>query len=319
MERNFVSQDPGVLNILGLLQNVAASKASILISGESGVGKEEISRWIHDKSPRKSKPFVAVNCAAIPLGLLESELFGYEKGSFTGAYQSKIGKIESAQEGTFLLDEISELPLELQGKLLRVLQEREIERLGSKTKTHIDVRFICTSNKDLKSMVNQGLFRSDLFYRINVVPVFMPPLRERINDITYLSKVFLQKTCLENSYSLRTLTEDAQKKLIKWSWPGNVRELQNVIERSVLSSPLEELKAQDILIDGFDEARAENSFGPGMTIHDAEKMLIIKTLEHTSQNRTHAAKLLGISIRTLRNKLNEYKLGKEDGYESDLR
>jgi len=317
MSRSFATRDPGVLNILKLLENVAPSKASILIGGESGVGKEELSRWIHDYSPRKSKPFVAVNCAAIPAGLLESELFGFEKGSFTGAHQSKMGKIEMAQGGTFLLDEISELPLELQGKLLRVIQEREIERIGAKTKTMIDVRFICTTNRDLKSMVAQGTFRGDLFYRINVVPVHIPPLRERINDIGYLANLFFAQVCTANGHTGRTLSECAHKKLVKWSWHGNVRELQNVIERSVLTSTNSEILAAEILIDGFVE-RKSSSFGPGMTIHDAEKMLIIKTLEHTQQNRTHAAKLLGISIRTLRNKLNEYKLGKEISNESDI-
>lgn len=317
MSKLFGSRDPGVLNILKLLENVASSKASILITGESGVGKEELSRWVHDFSPRRNRPFIAVNCAAIPAGLLESELFGFEKGSFTGAHQSKPGKIELAQGGTFLLDEISELPLELQGKLLRVIQEREIERLGSKMKTTIDVRFICTSNRDLKSMVAQGTFRGDLFYRINVVPVYIPPLRERINDITYLAQMFLEQTCLENGFAPRTFAKDAEKKLIKWSWPGNVRELQNIIERSVLSTTETEMCAEHMLIDGFEEQRT-GIFGPGMTIHDAEKMLIMKTLEHTNQNRTHAAKLLGISIRTLRNKLNEYKLGKEISNESNI-
>lgn len=310
MSRLFLSRDPGVLNILKLIENVATSRASILIGGESGVGKEELSRWVHDSSPRKNKPFVAVNCAAIPSGLLESELFGFEKGSFTGAHQSKPGKIELAQGGTFLLDEISELPLELQGKLLRVIQEREIERLGSKTKTSLDVRFICTTNRDLKAMVANGTFRGDLFYRINVVPVFIPALRERINDIKFLSQLFLDQICAENGVEKKSLSVCAEKKLVKWSWPGNVRELQNVIERSVLTCMHSEMTAQDMIIDGFEEQKA-GSFGPGMTIHDAEKMLIEKTLEHTNQNRTHAAKLLGISIRTLRNKLNEYKLGKE--------
>lgn len=317
MSRLFTSRDPGVLNILKLIENVAASRASILIGGESGVGKEELSRWIHDSSPRKNKAFIAVNCAAIPAGLLESELFGFEKGSFTGAHQSKPGKIELAQGGTFLLDEISELPLELQGKLLRVIQEREIERLGSKTKTTLDVRFICTTNRDLKAMVAAGTFRGDLFYRINVVPVFIPSLRERINDIRFLSQMFLEQMCADNGLDKKTLTVDAEKKLVKWSWPGNVRELQNVIERSVLTCTQSEMSADDILIDGFEEQKS-GIFGPGMTIHDAEKMLIMKTLEHTNQNRTHAAKLLGISIRTLRNKLNEYKLGKEIANEPNI-
>jgi transcriptional regulator with PAS, ATPase and Fis domain len=317
MSSVFMTRDPGMMNILKLLENVAASKATVLIMGESGVGKEKLARYIHDQSPRKNSPFIAVNCAAIPSGLLESELFGYNKGAFTGADLNKIGKIESAQSGTFLLDEISELPLELQGKLLRVIQEKEIERLGSKGTTSIDVRFICTSNKDLKRMVDEEKFRGDLFYRINVVPVRIPPLRERLTDITTLADFFLKEYCLENQISARSITDDGFKKLTKWRWPGNARELQNVIERSVLSATTTEMSSNEFIIDGFVESNPE-MFGPGMTIHDAERMLIIKTLEHTRQNRTHAARLLGISIRTLRNKLNEYKLTQESNHESNF-
>lgn len=215
------------------------------------------------------------------------------------------------------MDEISELPLELQGKLLRVIQEREIEKLGAKVPVAIDVRFVCTSNRDLKNMVHEGTFRGDLFYRINVVPVKVPPLRERIKDISLLAQYFLDSFCQENQIENRSINEDALKKLTKWNWPGNVRELQNVIERSVLSCSHLVLSLDDILIDGFSDM-SKDIFGPGMTIHNAEKMLIFKTLEHTKQNRTHAAKLLGISIRTLRNKLNEYKLSGEIIHESDF-
>ncbi|MBY0386392.1 sigma 54-interacting transcriptional regulator, partial [bacterium] len=216
-------------------------------------------------------------------------------------------KIEACDGGTFLLDEISEMPLDLQGKLLRVIQEKEIEKLGGNETKKIDVRFICTTNRDLKEMVKNNLFRGDLYYRINVVPVKIPTLAERFEDIEDLAVSFIHKICIENQTEIKILNTDALTKLKKWSWPGNIRELQNIIERSVLTCKQNTLSAQDILIEGFQETRAL-LLRPGMTVQEAEKILIIKTLEHTTQNRTQAAKLLGISIRTLRNKLNEYKL-----------
>lgn len=302
-------------NLLSLLNNVSQAKSTIFIYGETGVGKEELARFIHQMSPRNKKPFVAVNCAALPGDLLESELFGFQKGAFTGAHQTRTGKIESAEGGTFLLDEISELPLDLQGKLLRVLQEREVEKLGTNETKKIDVRFVCTSNRDLKEMVKTHQFRSDLYYRINVVPVRVPSLRERIEDIEFLAQHFVDKTCDENSQTRKQISPSAIAKIKKWSWPGNIRELQNVIERSVLVCAESVLKEEHLLIEGFEESRA-SILQAGMTVQEAEKILILKTLEHTTQNRTQAAKLLGISIRTLRNKLNEYKM--EVGYESDF-
>ncbi len=302
-------------SILSLLDNVSQAKSTVFIYGETGVGKEELARYIHQASPRSKKPFVAVNCAALPGDLLESELFGFQKGAFTGAHQTRIGKIESAEGGTFLLDEISELPLDLQGKLLRVLQEREVEKLGTNETKKIDVRFICTSNRDLKEMVKNHQFRSDLYYRINVVPVRIPSLRERTEDIELLSQYFVDMTCEENGQPKKQIAPCALSKIKKWSWPGNIRELQNVIERSVLVCSEMTLKEEHLLIDGFLETRA-SMLQAGMTVQEAEKILILKTLEHTTQNRTQAAKLLGISIRTLRNKLNEYKM--EVGYESDI-
>jgi len=314
--REFVTKDPTMSNIMKLVENVAASRSTVLLVGESGVGKEELSQHIHKISGRAKGPFVAVNCAALPAALLESELFGYEKGAFTGAHQNKPGKIELADGGTFLLDEISELPLELQGKLLRVIQEKEVERLGSSQVRKIDVRFICTSNRDLKEMVKADTFRKDLFYRINVVPIRIPPLRERPMDIDFLSRLFVNKIAQDSHLTDKKFSERAYEKLKKWAWPGNVRELWNVIERSMLLSATVDISEEDVHIDGFAETRVQ-TFGPGMTVGEAERLLIMRTLEHTNQNRTQAAKMLGISIRTLRNKLNEYKI-KDETYESSI-
>lgn len=306
--RNFFSKDPVMQNLLGLIENVAVSRATLLLTGESGVGKEQLSRYVHKISNRNKGPFVAVNCAALPANLLESELFGFDKGAFTGAHQMKLGKIETADNGTFLLDEISEMPLDLQGKLLRVIQEKEVERLGSNSSKKIDVRFICTSNRDLKEMVKEGTFRKDLFYRINVVPVRIPSLRERSRDIEFYAHMFIEQICQDNNMAKKTISAQAMQKLKTWSWPGNVRELMNVLERAILMSATEELTIDHIIIDGYSESKPD-TFGPGMTVQEAERLLIMKTLEHTSDNRTQAARLLGISIRTLRNKLHEYSKG----------
>lgn len=291
--------------------NIAARKATVLITGESGVGKELMARYIHESSQRRDHAFVATNCAAVPENLLESELFGYEKGAFTGAQATKQGKFEIADKGTFLLDEISEMPLALQGKLLRVIQESEIERLGSTVTKKIDVRFICTTNKNLADQVKKGEFRQDLFYRLNVIPLAIPPLRARKKDLTSLVQYFLKKTAEDNHMRIKAISTEALQKLHNWSWPGNVRELQNVIERSCLMSANDTLNIGDIKIEtaSFEQkGQVEALVAPGMTIQEAEKQLILKTLEYTGENRTQAAKILGISIRTLRNKLNEYRL-----------
>lgn len=305
-QEGFRTTDPLMKKIVQLADNVAASRATILISGESGTGKEVLARHIHDKSPRAHRRLIAVNCAAIPAELLESELFGYEKGAFTGAVGSKPGKFELANDSTFLLDEISEMPLLLQAKLLRVLQEGEVERLGAKTPIKVNVRIIATTNRDLLAMTKAGLFREDLFYRLNVVPLLVPALRERPRDIEALSRFFVEVSCHMNGKPLKKFTDSALIKLKQWNWPGNVRELENVIERSVLMSTGDVLASEDILIEGFHPCRRDDEIAPGMTISEAERRLIMKTLEHTGQNRTQAARLLGISIRTLRNKLHEY-------------
>lgn len=300
--------DSKMRELIGMAENVASSRAAILINGESGTGKELLARFIHAKSSRAAKPFYAINCAAVPENLLESELFGYEKGAFTGADQRKIGKFELANNSTFLLDEITEMPLLLQAKLLRVLQEGEIERLGGNQPIKVNVRIIATTNRNILEQVQKNLFREDLYYRLNVIPLEIPALRKRARDIELLSRLFIEMSCAENNLPMKRFSEEAIHKLLAWSWPGNVRELQNVIERSVLLATQDSLSAQELLIDGFDEKKAAASgLEPGMTVFEAERLLILKTLEHTGQNRTKAAQLLGISIRTLRNKINEYK------------
>ncbi len=300
--------DPVMKNILEIAENVATSRASVLIHGESGTGKELLARFIHARSNRASKPFIAVNCAALPEGLLESELFGYEKGAFTGADQRKIGKFESAHQGTFLLDEISELPLVLQSKILRVLQESEIERVGGLKPIKVDVRIIAASNKKLSDLVRENKFREDLFYRLNVIPIEIPPLRHRMQDLDLLSDLFVETSCSENGLALKKLDDSARRKIHEWQWPGNVRELQNVMERSVLLTKEPTITGDDLQIEGFQARQPRLTIQPGMTVEEAERLLIQKTLEYTAQNRTHAAQMLGISIRTLRNKINEYKL-----------
>jgi len=307
------TSDVKMKKILEVADSVAPSRATILIQGESGTGKELLARYIHSKSNRSSKEFMAINCAAVPEGLLESELFGYEKGAFTGADGRKIGKFEVAHQSTFLLDEISEMSLALQSKILRVLQEGEIERVGGLRPIKVDVRIIAASNKNLAELVKAGNFREDLFYRLNVIPIEIPPLRFRPRDVETLGRHFLAVSCTENALVDKQLTDDALLKLKNWVWPGNIRELQNVIERSALLSPAAVIDAQDVLIENYVEPTVpKNEIKAGMTVEEAERLLILKTLEHTLQNRTQAAHLLGISIRTLRNKLNEYKLGGDD-------
>ncbi len=298
--------DLNLRRVLTIAENVAQSRASVLICGESGTGKELIARYLHAKSNRSGRPFTAVNCAAVPENLLESELFGYERGAFTGADQRKIGKFEMAHNSSFLLDEITEIPLNLQAKLLRVLQEGEVERLGSNTSTKVNVRVIATSNRELQKEVKEGRFREDLYYRLNVIPLRIPPLRERKKDIELLARHFLDLSCNENGLAKRVLHPQALQKLMSWNWPGNVRELKNVIERSVLLTGSQELREHEVLIENYQASNNESGLAVGMTVSQVERHLIFKTLEHTGQNRTQAAKLLGISVRTLRNKLHEY-------------
>ena len=317
----FLGESPAILEIKRLSERVAASKSTVLITGESGTGKEVVARYIHQLSPRGQKPFVAVNCAAIPDTLLESELFGYEKGAFTGAVAQKPGKFELAHKGTILLDEISEMSPVLQAKLLRVIQEEEVERIGGKGPVKLDVRIIATTNRDLDEMVEKGDFREDLYYRLNVIPMVLPPLRERVDDIDLLARFFLEKYSEENQRSFNGFTDGAMEMLKSYHWPGNVRELENVVERAVvIAGDKTLLDTQDIFLKGRKgrEKKAGSGITAGMTVKDMEKALILKTLEEVKGNRTRAAELLGITTRTLRNKLSEYRAeGERFGWEDE--
>jgi len=305
-----VTQDPALLDILKLAKNVATSRATILIQGESGTGKELLATYIHEHSGFKDEPYVAVNCAALPDTLAESELFGHEKGAFTGAVNRKMGKFELAKQGTVVLDEISEMSFPLQAKLLRVLQEREIDRVGGSRSVSMQARVVAISNVDLKKAVSENKFREDLYYRINVVPFTIPPLRERKGDIPLLVAHFLEKYCCLNGLGKKKISDVAMAQLVNKEWKGNIRELENAIERAVLISSGSALQPEHLFLDLADNVgtpASTISMQAGMTVREMEKQLITKTLEEVDDNRTHAAELLGISIRTLRNKLREYK------------
>jgi len=356
ISRPIITNDPMMIRILEICEAVARSDATVLIQGESGTGKELVARLIHSASNRSPQPFIAVNCAALPESLLESELFGHEKGAFTGAQARKIGKFELAHGGTILLDEISEMDIVLQAKLLRVLQEREVDRVGGKDPVSIDVRVLATTNRNLESMVNDGRFRPDLFYRLNVIPITIPALRNREGDIRLLVQHFIRKYLGSH---VTPITQEVLHALESYPWPGNVRELQNAVERAAILArggaitPEHFLLQSQLLQSGKDtnQAKRQSAFSAsplrssiekesvtlssnsevnlegrgsvirtaassakvveikaGMTVHEMEQQLILATLNATGNNRTQAAKLLGISIRTLRNKLHEYKL-----------
>ena len=319
--RPMVIKDPAMLQVIALADQVAGSDASILITGESGSGKEVVARYVHQKSRRASRPFISVNCAAIPENLLESELFGHEKGAFTGAVARRIGKFEEANGGTLLLDEISEMDARLLAKLLRAIQEREIDRVGGAKPVRVDIRILATSNRDLAQAVKEGTFREDLLYRLNVVNLRLPALRERPADIAALAEHFVKKYAAANGMPHRPLSQTAQARMRAHAWPGNVRELENAMHRAVLLATGPEIDEHAIsLPDGKPLASLDQ--GPagraaqaadavsrafvGQTVAQMEQALIIDTLNHCLGNRTHAANILGISIRTLRNKLNEY-------------
>jgi len=322
-ERPLIASDPAMKAVMAFADQVAASDASILITGESGVGKEVMARYVHKKSRRSERPFISVNCAAIPENLLESELFGHEKGAFTGAVGRRIGKFEEADGGTLLLDEISEMDGRLQAKLLRALQEREIDRVGGTGPVKVDIRVLATSNRDLAQAVKDGRFREDLLYRLNVVNLRLPPLRERPGDVIALAEYFVKKYAGANGLPARPLSADAKRRLLIHRWPGNVRELENAMHRAVLLSTGEEIEDSAVrLPDGqpmpnqdlgaqtasraVQAADAAARTLVGQTVAQVEQQLIIDTLTHCLGNRTHAANILGISIRTLRNKLKEY-------------
>jgi DNA-binding NtrC family response regulator len=293
---------------------VAPSTATVLIEAESGTGKELLARLIHSNSPRKQGPFVAVNCAALPESLLESELFGFEKGAFTGANSAKPGKFELAHKGTLLLDEIGEMAPILQAKLLRVLQEKEVDRVGGTDPVKIDVRVIATTNRNLRELVQHGSFREDLFYRLNVVSLSIPPLRDRRDDIPLLADFFCKRYAVEFGRVAVTCSEATIVRLKACEWPGNVRELENAIQRAVALCPgsviedLDGVPPPRMPIAAQLPAKPAAAVAAGTSMRDMEKELIRRTLDETGGNRTHAARLLGISIRTLRNKLNEFGL-----------
>ncbi|MFZ0612261.1 MAG: sigma-54 dependent transcriptional regulator [Desulfobacterales bacterium] len=307
--RRIVTRDPGFLNLLEVAANIAAASATVLIQGESGTGKELLARFIHERGGRADEPYVAVNCAALPDTLAESELFGHEKGAFTGAVACKIGKFEAAGRGTVVLDEISEMSPALQAKLLRVLQERQVERIGGNRPVAMQARVIAVCNIDLRTAVAAGKFRADLFYRVNVVPLKIPPLRERREDIQLLVQHFCETYGRLNNRAAAVSTA-AMERLQGHSWPGNVRELENTVERAILMGTGAEIKPQDLILEGGGLA-AEPARGAclraGVTVRDMERKLILTTLQSVNASRSQAAEMLGISIRTLRNKLKEYR------------
>jgi two-component system response regulator FlrC len=308
--KELLTENSEMKKVTVLAENIATNDITVLIMGESGTGKELLARQIQRASRRKDKPFIAVNCAAIPDNLLESELFGHEKGAFTGAVERKKGKFEMADGGTILLDEIGELPMMLQAKLLRALQEREIDRVGGKEPIPVDVRVIATTNRNLARECAEGRFREDLFYRLNVFPLKVPPLRERPEDILALTNHFLERFSASAEKTIRGCTEEAAGILKSRPWRGNVRELENVIQRAVLICDRDMIGPCDIMIDDAGEGEQEANG----KIKDMEKELILKTLKDVQGNKTKAAQILGVSVRTIRNKLNEY--GKNfPGYE----
>ncbi len=310
-----VHGDPAMARTLKLAEQIAGSIASVLVVGDSGTGKELMARYIHERSPRRNAPFIAVNCAAIPENLLESELFGYEKGAFTGAVARRLGKFEEATGGTLLLDEISEMDLRLQAKLLRAIQEKEIDRIGGKRPIPVDVRIIATSNRNMEAEVAAKRFREDLFYRLNVVMIEIPNLKDRPGDIEPLARYFVEKYAEANDMDGVTLAPESLQLLKTHAWPGNVRELENTLHRGVLLSTAGVIGPDAIRLHGSAASAAAASAAAanqvGRTVADVERDLIIDTLDHCLGNRTHAATILGISIRTLRNKL---KLYNQEGY-----
>ena len=307
-ESTLVYEDPQMQKWIDLAGKVAPSEANILITGESGTGKEVMARYVHQKSKRSAKPFISVNCAAIPENLLESELFGHEKGAFTGAVARRLGKFEEANGGTLLLDEISEMHPRLQAKLLRAIQEREIDRVGGNKPIKVDIRIIATSNRDLVKASKEGDFREDLYFRLNVVNIDLPPLRERPNDILKLANHFAKRYADLNGVPYLPFSKEAEQALLTNAWDGNVRELENTIHRSVLLAQGDEISPTDIF-QNYTESQVETSQSTqlvGQTVAEVEQHLILNTLDHCLGNRTHAANILGISIRTLRNKLRDY-------------
>jgi DNA-binding NtrC family response regulator len=311
---SLVGSSKKMQELFALIENVATSNVSVLITGESGTGKELVARTLHNLSPRKNKTFVAVNCAAIPETLIESEIFGHEKGAFTGAIERRAGCFELAEEGTLLLDEIGEMPIATQAKLLRVLEDRRLRRLGSKVETPVDVRVLAATNKDPGSAVSDGHLRSDLFYRLNVFNIHMPPLRDHKEDIPPIVESMIADMNQKHGREVTGMGAEMMSRLMAWDWPGNVRELRNTIERAVVLGGQGQLEVRHLPPDFGAKSVRTASETPsnavqvevGTTVDEAERRLILKTLESTNNNKTRAAEILGISLKTLHNKLKEY-------------
>ncbi|MBI5272407.1 MAG: sigma-54-dependent Fis family transcriptional regulator [Chlamydiia bacterium] len=304
-----IAESPGMQRILQDIEKVAKSQASVFITGESGTGKEVIAGAIHHLSTRSSAPFIKVNCAAIPDALVEAEFFGHERGAFTGAHMRKTGRFELADKGTLLLDEVTEIPLSLQPKLLRAIQEQEFERIGGVRPIKVNIRFLAASNRSMQEAIEMKAIREDLYYRLNVIPIHIPPLRERPEDIMPLAHYFLEKTCVENHKPLKRFGEKAIQKLLSYNWPGNVRELANIIERTIVLDFGPEIDAEHLYLDSLvleKKSPSSASLPLGLPLHEVEKRLILETLEVHHHNRTKTASVLGISVRTLRNKLHKY-------------
>ena len=305
-----VGESKKMQEVMTVIAMVAPSSASVLISGESGTGKELAARTIHELSPRGAKPFVAVNCAAIPETLMESEIFGHERGAFTGAVERRVGCFELADGGTLLLDEIGEMPVATQAKLLRVLEDSKVRRLGSKSEVSVNVRVLASTNKIPEEAVTQGLLRRDLYFRLNVVHIAMPPLREHLEDLACLVQALLEDLNRKHSRSLKGVSDHVLELFRRYPWPGNVRELRNALERAVVTGSAEILERKDLPPD-FGSPRGPGvedglHLRSGMTVAEAERLLILETLASTENNKTRAAEMLGISLKTLHNKLKEY-------------
>ncbi len=301
-----IAISPSMQSVVKDLIAVASSKAHVFLSGESGSGKEIVARTLHLLSNRKEQPFVKINCAAIPESLIEAEFFGFERGAFTGATQRRIGHLETAHQGTLLLDEITESPPSFQAKLLRAVQEQQFERIGGSNSLSVDVRFISTSNRNLQEAVEKKVLREDLFYRLNVIPIHLPPLRQRKEDILPLAEQILRKICQDNHKKTKTLSPDAIHILLSYTWPGNVRELQHLLEHTVLLHDQEIIRGDDLRL----QSSLRRSHSLSQTLAELEERAILETLGQLKNNRTAAAKKLGISIRTLRNKLKSYEYRK---------
>ena len=312
-DSSYICESPAMKQIFSQIPQIANSHASVFIHGESGTGKEVVAHALHYHSPRANRPFIKVNCAAIPETLIESEFFGHEKGSFTGAIARRLGRFELADKGTLLLDEITETPPGLQAKLLRVTQEQEFERIGGTKPIKVDVRLISTSNRNMKEAIAEKMIREDLYYRLNVVPIYLPPLRERKEDIIPLAEYFMKKVALENHREKKELTEDARRKLLSYSWPGNIRELSNIIERAVVMDCAKDVAAEHLYIEATTSSKEDGSFSTpkypsgGTTLQELEKQLIIETLQ-AHRNHAEAAKFLGITPRKLGSKIKEHQL-----------